>query len=115
LVDVPFVWFPRRSSPVFFDHLVAKCARGGLNAPHIVQRPTNPFSSALSHVGLGSPSSAVLRNGDILRACRSLRVTDLNLRLPIALIWRKDNTSPLLTNFTADVKALVERSRRRLG
>src|SRR5271155_1483888 len=41
-----------------------------------------------------------------------LRVTDLNLQLPIALIWRKDDTSPLLTNFRADVKALVERSRR---
>jgi hypothetical protein len=39
-------------------------------------------------------------------------VTDLNLRLPIALIWRKDNTSPLLTNFRTDVEALVERSRR---
>jgi len=40
-----------------------------------------------------------------------LRVTDLNLRLPIALIWRKDNTSPLLANFRADVKSLVEQGR----
>jgi len=48
----PFVWFPRRSSPVFFDHLVAECARGGLNAPHIVQESADE-SILLSLVACG--------------------------------------------------------------
>jgi hypothetical protein len=37
-----------------------------------------------------------------------LPVTDLNLPLPIALIWRKDNVSPLLAKFVADVRQLPE-------
>jgi len=112
----PFVWFPRRSSPVFFDHLVAECARGGLNAPHIVQESADE-SILLSLVACGVGVAIVSGSSQWRHppGVSLLRVTDLNLRLPIALIWRKDNTSPLLTNFTADVKALVERSRRRLG
>src|SRR5579862_6491269 len=30
LMDAPFIWFPRRVSPNFFDRLMAKCAQGGL-------------------------------------------------------------------------------------
>jgi hypothetical protein len=35
-----------------------------------------------------------------------LLVTDLNLPLAFALIWRKDNASPLLAKFLADVQLL---------
>jgi hypothetical protein len=35
-----------------------------------------------------------------------LPVIDLNLPLPFALIWRKDNASPLLAKFVADVRLL---------
>jgi len=37
-----------------------------------------------------------------------LPVLDLNLPLPFALIWRKDNTSPVLEKFVADVHFLPE-------
>jgi len=51
-VQIPFIWFPRRSGPVFFDHLVAECARGGLSAPHIVQESADE-SILLSFVACG--------------------------------------------------------------
>jgi DNA-binding transcriptional LysR family regulator len=35
-----------------------------------------------------------------------LPVTDMNLPLPFALVWRKDNLSPLLARFVADVRLL---------
>ena len=37
-----------------------------------------------------------------------LPVTDLSLPLPLALIWRKDNVSPLLEKFVAEVRLLPE-------
>jgi hypothetical protein len=37
-----------------------------------------------------------------------LSVTDLDMPLPMALAWRKTNTSPLLTSFIADVQRLPE-------
>jgi len=33
---------------------------------------------------------------------------DLNLPLPFSLVWRKDNVSPLLARFVADVKSLSQ-------
>jgi hypothetical protein len=38
-----------------------------------------------------------------------LRVADLKLSLPLALVWRKDNLSPLLSRFVTDVRNLVKR------
>ena len=35
-----------------------------------------------------------------------LVITDLNMPLPLALAWRRDNTSPLLANFLAEVRSL---------
>jgi hypothetical protein len=35
-----------------------------------------------------------------------LPVVDMNVRLPFNLIWKKDNTSPLLQNFVAQVESL---------
>jgi hypothetical protein len=42
-----------------------------------------------------------------------LPVTDLNVTFPFALMWRKDNSSPLLAKFTADVKSMVEQRDRK--
>ena len=37
-----------------------------------------------------------------------LRVVDLNMPLPLALGWRRDNTSPLLANFIGEVQRLPD-------
>jgi DNA-binding transcriptional LysR family regulator len=42
LADTAFVWFPRRLSPAFYDHLMKVCFRGGLKTPHIVQEALDP-------------------------------------------------------------------------
>jgi hypothetical protein len=34
-------------------------------------------------------------------------VVDLNIALPLALAWRKDNTSPLLASFIGDCAAVA--------
>jgi DNA-binding transcriptional LysR family regulator len=110
LIDCPFIWFPRRTSPVLFDQLMAACARGGLKAPRIV-RETTGETTILSLVGCGV-GVAFISSASRWQCPPSvtlLTVTDLKLRLPFALIWRKDNNSPLLAKFTADLKLLVER------
>jgi DNA-binding transcriptional LysR family regulator len=37
-----------------------------------------------------------------------LSVVDLDMPLPLALVWRRDNTSPLLANFIAEVQRLPD-------
>jgi len=109
LTDVPFVWFPRWANPAFYDRLMHECYRGGLKSPRIVQEGLNE-ATILSLVSSGlsvgwvvgtarwrSPESVVI-----------LPVVDLTMPLPLALAWRRDNTSTLLANFIAEVQRLPE-------
>src|SRR6201981_3371765 len=109
LADTPFVWFPRREAPAFYDRLMHECFRGGLKSPRIVQEGLNE-ATILSLVSHGMGVGWV--NGTARWRCPDrvviLSVTDLNMPLPMALAWRKDNTSPLLASFIADAQRLPE-------
>ncbi len=109
LAEADFVWFPRRQHPANYDRLLQACSRGGLPNPRIVQEAVDQATMlSLVACGLGvafvtdatrwrCPKDVVLR-----------RVIDLRLPITVSLIWRKDNGSPLLARFIADVRQLVE-------
>ncbi|HET9831087.1 MAG TPA: LysR family transcriptional regulator [Vicinamibacterales bacterium] len=113
LRDLPFIWFPRWVNPAFFDQMVQACARGGLTAPRIVQEaPDRDTQLGLIQCQIGiawlnestrwhRPSGVELRP-----------VVDMNVHLPFNLIWKKDNTSPLVQKFLAHVQG-DKTSRRR--
>ena len=109
LADATFVWFPRRESPVLYDRLMHECFRGGLKSPRIVQEGLNE-ATILSLVANG------LGVGWVLAAARwrcpksvvIMSVVDLNLRLPLALVWRGDNSSTLLASFIGEVQRLPD-------
>ena len=109
LSDAAFIWFPRRQSPVYYDRLMRECFRGGLKSPHIIQEAVDQatmLSLVSCGLGVGFVSEATRRRcpeGVVL-----LSVTDLNLPWPSSLVWRKDNTSPLLARFVAGVRQLSE-------
>jgi DNA-binding transcriptional LysR family regulator len=107
LKDVPFVWFPRWASPAFYDRLMQACYRGGLKSPRIVQEGLNEatiLSLVATGLGVGwvigtarwrSPETIVI-----------IPVADLDMPLALSLVWRRDNTSPLLANFISEVQRL---------
>jgi len=109
LADASFVWFPRREAPAFYDQLMHECFRGGLKSPRIVQEGLNE-ATILSLVSHGMGVGWV--NGTARWRCPEgvaiLSVADLNMPLPLALVWRKDNTSPLLQRFVEDVRSLPD-------
>ena len=84
-----------------------ECYRGGLKSPRVVQEGLNEATIlSLVSTGLGvgwvlgtarwrSPETVVI-----------LPVVDLNMLLALALVWRRDNTSPLLANFISEVQRL---------
>jgi len=109
LTDARFVWFPRRQSPAVYDRLMRTCFRGGLKSPRIVQEGVNE-ATILSLVATGLGVGWVL--GTARWRCPEsvviMSVVDLKMALPLALAWRKDNTSPLLASFVADVRRLPD-------
>jgi DNA-binding transcriptional LysR family regulator len=109
LTDAAFVWFPRWANPAFYDRLMHECFRGGLRSPRIVQEGLNE-ATILSLVSTGLGVGWVL--GSARWRCPGtvaiLPVVDLNLPLRLALAWRRDNTSPVLARFIAEVQRLPE-------
>jgi DNA-binding transcriptional LysR family regulator len=107
LSDSAFIWFPRRESPAYYDRLMHVCSRDGLKTPRIVQEAVNEatiLSLVSCRMGVAFVSGATRWRrpaGVVL-----LPVVDLDLPLPFALVWRKDNVSPLLAKFVADVRLL---------
>jgi DNA-binding transcriptional LysR family regulator len=105
LRHAPFIWFPRRESPALYDRLMRACFRGGLKTPRIVQEGLDE-ATILSLVATG------LGVGWVLGTARwrhpesivIVSVVDLNVLLPLALAWRKDNKSPLLASFVVEVQ-----------
>jgi DNA-binding transcriptional LysR family regulator len=109
LTEAPFVWFPRRESPALYDRLMHECFRGGLKSPRIVQEGLDE-ATILSLVATGLGVGWVLRTSR-WRCPKSvviMSVVDLNLPQPLALAWRRDNTSPLLASFVGEVQRLPD-------
>jgi len=109
LVDMPFIWFPKWAIPNVYHRLMAACAHGGLKAPRIVQETameTIMLSLVQCRVGVAFVNSAA--RWRCPPGVALLPVRDLNLAFPFALMWRKDNNSPLLAKFAADVKSMVQ-------
>lgn len=109
LRDAPFVWFPRRASPALYDEIMHQCNRGSLKSPRIVQEGINE-ATILSLVSNGLGVGWVLATAR-WRCPESVAVkpvVDMNVRLTLTLVWRKENTSPLLASFISDVQRMPE-------
>jgi DNA-binding transcriptional LysR family regulator len=107
MADASFVWFPRRESPAFYDRLMYECVGAGLKSPRIVQEASNEATiMTLVSQGMGV--------GFVIETARwrcpdhvaILQVSDLKLPLPLALVWRRDNLSPLLSSYVEAVRKL---------
>jgi DNA-binding transcriptional LysR family regulator len=109
LTDAPFVWFPRRAMPAFYDHVMHECYRGGLKSPRIVQEAQNE-ATILSVVAAGLGVGWVLGTARwrCPEAVAIQPVADLNVPLTLTLAWRRDNASPLLANFIAELRRLPD-------
>jgi DNA-binding transcriptional LysR family regulator len=109
LTDARFVWFPRRANPAFYDQMMRECYRGGLKSPHIVQEGVNePTILSLVSTGVGVGWVLATARWRCPESVVILPVVDLKMPLTLALVWRKDNTSPLLAGFIGDLRRLPD-------
>ena len=106
LRDMPFVGFQRWVNPAFHDQMMQACARGGLGAPRIVQEATDrdtQLGLVQCRIGIAWQTESI--RWHCPRGIVLLPVVDMDVRLPYNLIWKKDNSSPLLEKFVAQVEA----------
>jgi DNA-binding transcriptional LysR family regulator len=89
--------------------LVNECYRAEVKSLRVVQeaRTEATIPSVVSH-GMGVGFSNETARWRCPERVVILSITDLKMPLPLALVWRKDNVSPLLAQFIADVRSLPE-------
>jgi DNA-binding transcriptional LysR family regulator len=105
LRNMPFIWFHRWVNPTFYDQMMEACARGGLSAPRIVQEATDRdtvLGLVQCRIGIGWVTEST--RWHCPRGIVLLPVVDMNVRLPFNVIWKKNNTSPVLQKFVAQVQ-----------
>ena len=107
LRNLPFVGFPRWANPVFYDQLMRECSRGGLTAPRVVQEaPDRDTLLGLIQCRIGLCWVGESVRWHCPRGVVLVPVVDMSLILPFDLVWKKDNTSPLLQKFVTRVAAV---------
>jgi DNA-binding transcriptional LysR family regulator len=105
LRDARFIWFHRSANPLFYERIMQACIRGGLTTPRIVQHAVD-HATVLSLVScrLGVAFVSETTRWQCPRGVKLLSIADLDLPVPIYLIWRKDNQSPLVQRFVKEVR-----------
>lgn len=107
LAGEAFVSFPRSTSPVFYDRLARACARQGLQ-PRVVQESVTVagmLAIVASGLGIAFANSA-LRWRQPYNVVL-LEVEDLELKLVLDCVWRRDDRSPVLAHFLDSVRELA--------
>jgi DNA-binding transcriptional LysR family regulator len=105
LRDTSFIWFHRWVNPSFHDQMMQACARGGLSAPRIVQEAADRDTVlGLVQCRIGVAWVTESTRWHCPRGIVLLPVVDMNVRLPFNVIWKKNNSSPVLQKFLAQVQ-----------
>lgn len=99
LAAEPLLWPARHTSPRLFDRMIAAFDAQGIS-PHIAVEVTAvdiAFELVAARIGLGIVTAARADRtppGVVLR-----ELPDLDLPLPISMLWPKGSTSPLIARF----------------
>jgi len=84
------------------------CVRGGLSTPRIVQHAVDHATGlSLVQCRLGVAFVSEPTRWQCPRGVKLLPIADLDIPVPIYLIWGKGNLSAPLQRFAAQVKASV--------
>jgi len=105
LRSMPFIWFHRWVNPAFYDQMMGACARRGLSAPRVVQEATDRDTVlGLVQCRIGIAWVTESTRWHCPKGIVLLPVVDMNVRLTFNVIWKKNNTSPVLQKFLAQVQ-----------
>ncbi|PRY63506.1 DNA-binding transcriptional LysR family regulator [Vreelandella songnenensis] len=86
-----FIWFDRSATPTYHDKLIHAFQRADFT-PHVVQEGTdNATMLCLVAAGMGCTILPAMTMAGAPEGVVSHRVSDLDLKLPLMLVWRRDS------------------------
>ena len=108
LENESFILHPRYEGPVLYDRLISLCESAGF-VPKVVQEvPASKTRIGLVAAGLGI--SFVFANLQNLINSEVVykQLNEVEIALQLAVVWRKDNTSPVLQEFLKVVDKIID-------
>jgi DNA-binding transcriptional LysR family regulator len=100
LADEDFVFFRRNQSPLLYDLMIHHFRERNFS-PHITQEATS-HNTALGMTAAGLGCAVIPRSVAQQRLPQGvclLSIPDLSLRMPVNLIWRRDQDTPVIQRF----------------
>ncbi|WP_136069098.1 LysR family transcriptional regulator [Modicisalibacter radicis] len=89
-----FIWFDRSATPTYHDRLIHAFQRAGFT-PHVVQEGTdNATMLCLVAAGMGCTILPEMTMAGAPAGVVCHRLEDLELSLPLMLVWRRDASLP---------------------
>ncbi len=86
-----FIWFDRSATPTYHDKLIHAFQRADFT-PHVVQEGAdNATMLCLVAAGMGCTILPAMTMAGAPEGVVSHRVSDLDLKLPLMLVWRRDS------------------------
>lgn len=86
-----FIWFDRSASPTYHDKLIHAFQRADFT-PHVVQEGAdNATMLCLVAAGMGCTILPAMTMAGAPKGVISHRVRDLDLKLPLMLVWRRNS------------------------
>jgi DNA-binding transcriptional LysR family regulator len=95
----PFVCFPRHTYPTYHDHLIGACREAGLVLNVVQEVTTETAILSLVCAGIGAAIVNAANRARPPALAQLLDLVDLPVTLPMALVYRQQNTSPALMRF----------------
>jgi DNA-binding transcriptional LysR family regulator len=108
LANQDFVLFPRFKDPWLYDRLMAACREVGFS-PRLKQEAMNDSSMmALVAANLGVAFGPRRAEDKVKKQVAFIALEDLNISLPLELVWRASNVSPPVKAFCAVAQSIAE-------
>jgi DNA-binding transcriptional LysR family regulator len=100
-----FIWFPRRSTPLYYDQLIACFRRAGFSPSIAMEGDDNMAVLSLVVAGMGCSVLPEMAKLHAPASVRFVSLDDLDLRIPLELCWRSGNESPVVSQFIEVARA----------
>lgn len=94
-----FIWFPRRSTPLYYDQLIACFRRAGFSPSIVMEGDDNTAVLSLVVAGMGCSVLPEMAKLHAPASVTFLSLDDLDLRVALELCWRAGNDAPVVSQF----------------
>lgn len=104
LAGEKMIWPARQMSPRLFNRMLAVCQEHDFNPDIVVEVSSVDVAYSLVAAGMGVAFVITSHPGREPTDVALRRVADFDVPMPLSMIWRRYNPSPVLANFVRSVE-----------